>query len=277
MPLTKVRLGELTFDVADSGPADGPVVVLLHGFPQSHHCWDQVAEELNANGYRTIAPDQRGYSPGARPAAVRDYEIPLLVADVIGLLDALGVHKAHIVGHDWGAIVAWHLAVRHPERTQTLTAVSVPHPAAFTWARNHDPDQQKRSGYIDLFRREGEAEDALLGAESGLRAAFVPPLTEAQAAPHVALLSTRAALTAALNWYRAMTDETGELGPSTVPTTYVWSTEDQALGRAGAERCAQHVTGTYRFVQLDGITHWIPEQAPEAVTREILARAASAQ
>ncbi|RZQ61445.1 alpha/beta fold hydrolase [Amycolatopsis suaedae] len=276
MSPTTIRLGELTFDVADSGPADSPVVLLLHGFPQSRHCWDEVAGQLNAHGYRTVAPDQRGYSPGARPPAVSGYAIPELVADVIGLLDAIGVDTAHIVGHDWGAIVAWYTAVHHPERTRTLTALSVPHPAAFAWARDHDPDQRRRSAYIDLFRREGAAEDLFFGEQGGLRRLFVPPLTEAQAAPHLALLSTRPALTAALNWYRALDSGFGDLGPSAVPTTYLWSTDDPALGRAGALRCERHVTGPYRFVRLDGISHWIPEQAPAAVTREILTRAATA-
>lgn len=276
MPLVKLRLGELTFDVADSGPTGAPVVLLLHGFPQSHRCWDDVAEQLNARGYRTIAPDQRGYSSGARPMSVAAYEIATLVADVVGLLDALDVNEAHLVGHDWGAIVAWHAAVRHPERTRTLTALSVPHPAAFAWAREHDADQRGRSGYIELFRREGEAEDLLLGEGGGLRRLLVPPLTERQAAPHLTLMSCRAALTAGLNWYRAMNDDVDDLGPSRVPTTYLWSTDDRALGRAGARRCARHVTGDYRFVELDGIAHWIPEQAPTVVAREIHARAASA-
>ncbi|WHT17041.1 alpha/beta hydrolase [Crossiella sp. CA-258035] len=267
----EIRLGELTFDVAVSGPADGEVVLLLHGFPQSHHCWDEVVELLNARGYRTVAPDQRGYSPGARPAAVDGYDIPLLAADAVGILDALEVPAAHVVGHDWGAIVAWNVAVRHPDRTRTLTALSVPHPAAFAWAREHDADQQARSTYIDLFRTEGKAEDVLLadGAQR-LRETMVPPLTPEQAAPHLALLGQRAALTGALNWYRAIGPELGELGPVTVPTTYLWSTEDRALGRAGAQRCGQHVTGSYRFVEVEGITHWIPEQAPKLVAEEIV-------
>lgn len=267
----EIRLGELTFEVAVSGPADGEAVLLLHGFPQSHHCWDEVVEQLNAAGYRTIAPDQRGYSPGARPAAVADYEVPHLAADAIGILDALEIDQAHLVGHDWGAIVAWNVAVRYPERTRTLTALSVPHPAAFAWARANDPDQQQRSVYIDLFRQEGKAEDVLLGEDAQrLRATLIPPLTQEQAAPHLALLGERAALTGALNWYRAITPELGELGSVTVPTTYLWSTEDRALGRAGAERCAQHVSASYRFVELAGITHWIPEQQPKLVAQEII-------
>ncbi|MGO1048716.1 alpha/beta fold hydrolase [Crossiella sp. CA198] len=267
----EIRLGELTFDVAVSGPADGPAVLLLHGFPQSHHCWDEVVEQLNASGYRTIAPDQRGYSPLARPAAVADYDIPLLAADAVGILDALDLPQAHIVGHDWGAIVAWNLAVRHPGRALTLTALSVPHPAAFAWAREHDPDQRQRSTYIDLFRTEGKAEDVLL-AEDGerLRQTLTPPLTADQAAPHLALLGNRPALTGALNWYRAINPSLGDLGPCTVPTTYIWSTQDRALGRAGAERCVQYVTGKYRFVEVEGLTHWIPEQAPKLVAEEII-------
>lgn len=272
----QIRANELTFEVAVSGPADAPAVLLLHGFPQSHRCWDGVIERLNANGYRTIAPDQRGYSPDARPGAVGDYTVSHLVDDAVAILDALHVSQAHVVGHDWGAIVAWNVAVRRPERTHTLTALSVPHPAAYAWARANDADQQQRSAYIDLFRQEGKAEDVLLADNADkLRGVMVPPLTEQQAAPHLNLLQERAALTAALNWYRAMDSSYGSLGPSTVPTTYVWSTEDLALGAAGAQRCEQHVTGPYRFVQLEGVTHWIPEQEPETVAQEVLRIAAS--
>ncbi|WP_141921763.1 alpha/beta fold hydrolase [Haloactinospora alba] len=271
----EIRANELTFEVAVSGPDDAPAVLLLHGFPQSHRCWDGVVERLNAEGYRTIAPDQRGYSPGARPSAVDDYTVSNLVGDALGILDALHVPKAHVVGHDWGAIVAWNLAVRHPERARSLTALSVPHPAAYAWARANDADQQRRSAYIDLFRQEGKAEDVLLADNADrLRGVMVPPLTEQQAEPHLDLLREREAMTAALNWYRAMDSGYGDLGPSTVPTTYVWSTEDLALGAAGAQRCEQHVTGPYRFVRLEGVTHWIPEQEPETVAREVLGRAA---
>ena len=122
-----VTISGFVFDVTEEGPQTGPPVVLLHGFPQTSASWQAAARRLAADGFRTIALDQRGYSPGARPGKVEAYHVDHLVADVIGLLDALGLPRAHVAGHDWGAIVAWCLAAAHPERVGSLTAVSVPH------------------------------------------------------------------------------------------------------------------------------------------------------
>ncbi|WP_172651207.1 alpha/beta fold hydrolase [Rhodococcus opacus] len=269
-----ITLGDLTFDVTTSGPADGVPVVLLHGFPESAASWEPVSALLNESGLRTYAPNQRGYSPGARPDAVDSYRIDHLVADVIGLLDALDLDTAHLVGHDWGAAVAWVVAARHPDRIISLTTVSVPHPGAFGWALREDADQKERSSYIRLLRMEGKAERVLLDDNAhSLRAMFGDVVPPALVDRHVALLSEPGALTAALNWYRAMTSDFEQTPAVTVPTTYVWSTGDQALGRAGAERCGEFVDAPYEFVVLDDATHWIPEQRPDALADAILTRA----
>ncbi len=268
----RISVGDMVYDARVSGPEDGRPVLLLHGFPQTGRCWDAVAARLAADGCRCIAPDQRGYSPGARPAAVEDYAMRPIVADTMGMLDALGLDRVDVVGHDWGANVGWMLATWHPERVRTLTAVSVPHPLAYGWAFRHDPEQQQKASYIALFRMPGKAEEVLL-ADGGRRLRRV--LDGGDLAPeaieeYVEHLSEPGALTAALNWYRAMSARDAEgLGPVTVPTTYVWSTGDVALARAGAERCGEHVSADYRFVELDGISHWIPEQAPDALTAAI--------
>ena len=269
-----ITLGDLTFDVTTSGPADGAPVVLLHGFPESAASWEPVSARLNESGLRTYAPNQRGYSPGARPDGVDSYRIDHLVADVIGLLDALDLDTAQLVGHDWGAAVAWVVAARHPDRINSLTTVSVPHPGAFGWALREDADQKERSSYIRLLRMEGKAERVLLDDNAhSLRAMFGDVVPPALVDRHVALLSEPGALTAALNWYRAMTSDFEQTPAVTVPTTYVWSTGDQALGRAGAERCGEFVDAPYEFVVLDGATHWIPEQRPDALADAILMRA----
>src|SRR5271155_3278719 len=129
--MEQYRRNDLTFDVRDAGPADGPVVVLLHGFPQHNDSWDPVIDRLTAQGYRCLAPNQRGYSSGARPSRRRDYRIPELVGDLGALIDTSGARKVHLVGHDWGAVVAWAAAAEMPERLATVSPVSVPHPAAF--------------------------------------------------------------------------------------------------------------------------------------------------
>jgi pimeloyl-ACP methyl ester carboxylesterase len=273
----RIEARGLTFEVRAGGPADGEAVLLLHGFPQHAGEWDEVTPALHAAGLRTYAPDQRGYSPQARPEAVEAYRIPELVADAAALLDALGVTAAHVVGHDWGAIVAWGLAAAHPDRVRTLTAVSVPHPAAMAHALATDTRQKARSSYIALFRRPGTAEKVLLA----LRAAALRKLLggvgdAARVARYADPMRAPGALTAALNWYRAMSRaDLAAVGPVSVPTTFVWSDRDVAIGRTAAEACAAHVTGDYRFVELAGVSHWIPDEAPGPLTGAILARAGS--
>lgn len=267
-------VGELTFDVALDGPAGGAPVLLLHGFPESYDAWRTVARTLTVADLRVIAPDQRGYSPGARPDTVESYRLAELVGDALGILDARGARSAHVVGHDWGASVAWALAARYPERVRTLTAVSVPHLAAFGAALTGDADQQERSEYIGKFREPGRTESALL-ADGGkrFRELFGGQVPEEVIDAHWKRLGSRGGLTAALNWYRAMTADMSELPAVTVPTTYVWSNGDEALGRVGAEACGEYVTDDYRFVELDGVSHWVPGEAPGRLAHEILRRA----
>ncbi|MFD4180122.1 alpha/beta fold hydrolase [Rhodococcus sp. NPDC058514] len=269
--LTTMTVGELTFDVEVSGPVDGIPVVLLHGFPETLACWRPITPLLTAAGVRVIAPSQRGYSPGARPVGVEHYAIEHLAADVLGIMDALGLASAHIVGHDLGGSVAWWLAAHHPGRVETLTAVSTPHLAAFGWAIREDPDQQKRSSYFGAFRHGESVADRLLADDArALRSSF-GDLDRVQVNEHIRVLSEPGALTAALSWYRAMRSFR-DLPAVRVPTTYVWSSGDAFLGRAAAERCGEFVDAPYRFVELDGVSHWIPEQATAALAEAVLAR-----
>jgi len=271
---TTMTVDDLTFDVSVAGPADGTPVLLLHGFPQTFLCWDGVVAHLTEAGLRPIAPNQRGYSPGARPVGTAAYRSALLVKDVIGLVKGFGLESVHLVGHDWGAAVAWQTAVEYPEYVRSLTAVSVPHTAAFGWALREDADQRERSTYINLLRQEGKAEEVLLENDAQrLRAMFGSNSPDDR---YVAHLSEPGALTAALEWYRAMTSEFGRLGPVKVPTTYVWSNGDSAIGRAAAERCGEFTSSEYSFVELDGISHWVPEEAPARLAAEIIARVRAA-
>jgi pimeloyl-ACP methyl ester carboxylesterase len=261
----------LVFDVTDSGPDGADIVVLLHGFPQNRHEWVGVTPHLVAAGYRVLAPDQRGYSPGARPSGRRAYVQSQLVADVIALIDATGAEKVHLVGHDWGALVAWAVTARHPERVRTLTAVSVPHPKAFAWAMPRG--QVLKSWYMAAFQLPALPE-RLLTTQRGLSMLGGGGLTPEQMNAYVEPLG-HDGLTAALNWYRALPwsqREKGYARRSTVPTTYVWSDGDTALGRAGAEATERFVDAPYRFAVLPGISHWIPDEAPDALAELILDR-----
>ena len=267
----QVSVGAQVLDVMVDGPPAGPVVLLLHGFPQSSHSWRLVAPALVDCGFRVVVPDQRGYSPGARPSAPGAYRLPVLTGDALGLLDALGIARAHVVGHDWGAAVAWQLAARHADRVRSLTAVSVPHPQAFVEALRTDPDQRRRSIYMRAFASDGY--DAVLLADSAvkLRRLF------AGAGPAVDLddVLRRAgepgALRSWLRWYADQRlDDVAPTPAVTVPTLHVWSDGDAALGEAGTLATAAWVTGPYRLEVLAGISHWIPEQASDALSSLLL-------
>ncbi|HTW14359.1 MAG TPA: alpha/beta fold hydrolase [Nocardioides sp.] len=265
----------LTFDVTDAGPEDGAPVVLLHGFPERATCWREVAPLLHARGMRTYAPDQRGYSPGARPGGRSSYTVPELVADVVALIERIG-RPVHLVGHDWGANVGWSVAARHPELVTSWTAVSVPHPAAFVRAIK-TTRQGLRSWYMGLFQLpfvvEGLARLPGGPIDQGLRRSG---MTRDEVARFRSEIVEYGALPGALAWYRALPLSRGRGmgGRVRVPTTLVWSTEDTAIARPGVDGCADHVEAPYDLVVLDGVSHWIPTHAPQALADAILARAA---
>jgi pimeloyl-ACP methyl ester carboxylesterase len=262
--------------VAVTGPAAASgVAVLLHGFPQNGAMWDAVVPRLHAAGLRTIVPDQRGYSPGARPAGVSAYRVPELASDVLAILDALAVAEpVHLIGHDWGALVGWHLAAHRAERLRTWTAVSVPHPAALAWAIATDADQRRRFAYIRFFRLRGVAETVLRAGDGRrLRQVFAGSgLDPAGIDRYVAPLLAPGALTGALNWYRALSRGLPDVTPARVPTTFVWSDGDLAVGRTAAEACHRHASGDYEFVELPGMSHWIPDQDPSRLAGIVLTR-----
>ncbi len=275
IPVGGAPFGDLVLDAVAAGPPDGPPVLLLHGFPESSYQWRHQLPVLASAGYRAVAPDLRGYSPRARPEAVEAYHVDHLVADVVAAIDHLGVEPVHLVAHDWGAILAWFVASNHPDRLRSLTAVSTGHPLALARALTLPGcDQAARFAYVRFFQMRGLPERLLLAGDgAGLRALFAATHYEHKEAmdEYVSLLSQPGAMTAALNWYRAL--DMGALrglGPVSVPTLYVWSTEDMAIGREGAEGTAAFATGAYRFVELEGVSHWIPEDVPEEFNRLLL-------
>lgn len=265
----------LSFEVLDRGPLTGPTVVLLHGFPQDATAFDEVAARLADAGVRTLAPHQRGYSSGARPRQVTAYGMDHLVGDVIAMMDAAGVQQAHVVGHDWGAGVAWSLPQLHPERALSLVALSVPHPRAMAWAIRHDREQLRHSWYMFAFQTPLVPERLLarMLRRGGLRRLGVP----AEAAQRYAERLGRAdQARGALAWYRAALRRPGSIsgagqGKVDVPTTMMWGRRDPFVGRTAAEGAARFVGADYRFVEVDA-GHWLPEKRPDLVVAEILAR-----
>ena len=272
--MTQVAVGDFTFDVRTAGPEDGEVVILLHGFPQTSYEWRGQIRALAAAGFRAVAPDQRGYSPGARPPDVADYALPLLVQDVVGLADALGVERFHIVGHDWGAAVAWAVAVAAQNRVITANPVSVPHPDAFARVLN-DPTscQVEASSYFDVFVQPN-SEDAFLANDRALLRGIFAGIDGGAVDEYVRVVGSKPALGAALNWYRANIVgrrlEGPTLGPVEAPTMFTWSDGDTALCIDGALLTEEYVSGPYRFEVLEGVSHWIPDLAAEAMSALLL-------
>ena len=267
----------LALDVRDEGPRDGEVVVLLHGFPQDSGCWAEVTPTLHAAGLRTLAPDQRGYSPAASPSDVSAYRVSALAADVLAVLDAAQVRSAHVVGHDWGGAVAWYLGAHHADRVDSLTVASTPHPAALAHAMTRS-SQPLRSWYTLAVQVPVLPELVLSRTlEPALRLSGLPPHLARRYARRFATASD---LRGPLAWYRAagrrppweVLDAVGAgSGTVDVPTTYVWGRRDPALGRAAAQATRDHVTGDYLFVELDA-GHWLPELNPHEVAGAVLDR-----
>lgn len=274
--VTRVEREGLVFDVLDEGPLDGEPIVLLHGWPERATVWRKVTPLLNAAGYRTYAMDRRGFAPGARPRGRWAYRLPALVDDVVALIDEVG-GSAHVVGHDWGAAVAWTVAGFHPDKVRTLTAVSVPHPAAMMTAMVRS-DQLRKSWYLGLFQLP-----------------FLPELIVRRRAPYFDLQLRKGGMTAddVARFRREIVDD-GALSTSigcyrgmflmdprrirfrvSAPTTMVWSDKDVALSRWGAEHSADWVDGPFELVVLGGVSHWVPTEAPDALADAILERVGS--
>lgn len=277
MHAEQVAANGMVFDVLSAGPKDGEPVLLLNGFPEFKEMWTAQLQALASAGYRAVALDQRGYSPGARPAEVSAYQVWPLVADVLAVADAFRFGRFHLVGHDWGGCVAWTVASLHPDRLKSLTSFSTPHTAALHRFAQ-DGDQKQRLVYVDLFRTPQVAESTFLGNGAevlrGVYQGMVPP---ERVDLFVHRLSEPGALTAVFNWYRAL--EPGILlvplaGRVTVPTAYVWSDRDMALGPDAAWATASWVDAPYRFESWPGLTHWIPEEAPDRSNRFLLSHLA---
>src|SRR3984893_3797958 len=267
----------LTFDALVAGETRAPLVLLLHGFAESMHCWRAQLTALSDMGYRAIAPSQRGYSPTARPDPrdASNYHIDRLMDDAMAIVEASGYGDArfHLVGHDWGGSIAWALADRHHARVASLTVLSRPHPNAFNRAlQMPDGDQAHRSRHHKAFL-EPDAADVVLADDARwlrerLAAAGVPA---AAIEEHLAVLGNKAAMEAALTWYRARGAIRSPLGPIRVPTLYIWGDADDTVGRIAAEGTADFVAAPYRFEVFSGVGHFAADQAPGRVSELLLA------
>jgi pimeloyl-ACP methyl ester carboxylesterase len=264
----RIDLSGISINVADSG--SGPAVLLLHGWPDDHRLWRHQVAALSAAGYRTIAPDLRGFGDSDKPGAVEDYGMIQIVGDLVGLLDHLDVPRAHVVGHDWGGAIGSVLASLVPDRVASLTCLSVGHPAAYGragWA------QRQRSWYMLLFQFPGVAEQWLSQHDfRNLRECFQHPDHDAV----VTRLRDPKALTASLGVYRAILPPESllalptELPPIQAPTMGLWSTGDAFLTEEAMTGTAAFVAGPWRYERIEGAGHWMQLEAPDQVNRLLL-------
>jgi pimeloyl-ACP methyl ester carboxylesterase len=266
----------LTFDALAAGDSATPLVLLLHGFAESMHCWRAQVAALAAAGYRAVAPSQRGYSPGARPdtADPANYHIERLMDDAMAIVAASGHgdKRFHLAGHDWGGSIAWALADRFPERLASLTVLSRPHPNAFNRAlQMPDGEQAQRSRHHRWFLEPDAADIVLADDARWLRQRLASNGVPTEAiAEHLAVLGNKDAMEAALAWYRARGAIRGPLGTIRVPTLSIWGDADDTVGRVAAEGTADFVSAPYRFEVLPGVGHFAADQAPGRVNELML-------
>jgi pimeloyl-ACP methyl ester carboxylesterase len=259
----------VTLAVHDEG--EGHPVLLLHGFPDSSHVWRHQVHALVAAGMRVVAPDLRGFGDSSRPKNVEDYAITRSVADMVAVLDELGIDRAHLVGHDWGAGLAWSLAAFVPERVDRLAVMSVGHPNTL---RDQTIEQREKAWYQLLFQFTGVAEELLTRDDWKLFREWLRG--DGDVKRYLADLSRPGALTAGLNWYRASADPRFELDrrrpfPSVAaPTLGLWSSRDNYVTEDGMLRSAEHVTGRWRYERVEGASHWLQLDAPEKVNELLI-------
>lgn len=259
----------VTLAVADEG--EGPAVVLLHGFPDSSRLWRNQVPVVVGAGFRVVVPDLRGFGESDRPDAVEAYAIRHSVADVVAILDALEIERAHVVGHDWGAAVAWLFTAFLPARVDRLVALSVPHPATL---RERTIEQREKAWYQLWFQFPGVAEEVLPRDDWKLMRELLRGAGDIE--QYVADLSRPGALTAALNWYRANAapqrelEQMPPLPPVAAPTLGVWSSGDNYLTEERMLRSGEHVSGPWRYERVEGASHWLQLDAPERVSELVL-------
>lgn len=260
----------LTFDVIDSGPLDGQAFVLLHGFPETNNSWNETSEILNGQGYRTFAVNQRGYSLGAQPKKRRDYRSSALLEDINALLDLIQ-QPVYLVGHDWGAVIAWEVAQRYPNKIKHLITISVPHKAAFMRSMLSS-NQLFKSYYMGLFQLPKIPELLFEKIPKiGLALLRDSGMTDQQLQDFQHEIVDQKRLTTALNWYRGIPFSSNKYltQPIKVPTLFIWGKHDSAVGGRSVELNKQYVKAPYKEVIMDA-THWIPVQNAKELSQYIL-------
>lgn len=263
---------------AEAGPQDGPPVILLHGFPEFWAGWRHQIGALAAAGFRVIAPDQRGYNLSDKPKGVAAYDLDRLVGDVIGLADYFGIARIKLIGHDWGASVAWWLATTRPERLERMAVLNAPHPAIWRKAMREDAEQKKKSRYVQMFRLPWLPEALMRargwrGLSDGLVASSRPgTFSDDDFADYRLAWSRPRALTAMVNWYRALLKKPmpGSLLRIKMPVLVIWGLDDKFGAVSGVE-ASLALCDDARRLFIEGATHWVQHEEAERVNAALVA------
>jgi len=266
-----VSVDELTFTCRVSGMEnDGKAVILLHGFPETSRMYYDLIPVLVSEGYKVVAPDQRGYSPGARLPKISDYSIDKLSQDVLNIADAFQFEKFHLIGHDWGSAVGWVTVAFHSERVISWAALSVPHLDAFFKAMNNNPEQQRKSQYIKFFRKPflPEFYFSIFGYK------YLKDIWRKSSEPEIEkyleVFKKKGALKSSLNWYRAnMNNENKRIGDITTPTLIIYGLKDMAIGEKSVDESEKYLKGDYNIEKLES-GHWLIQESFEAVSKSIM-------
>lgn len=270
-----IQTNGVKLHVVQAGPEDGPLLILLHGFPEFWFCWQHQIEPLANAGYRVWVPDMRGYNLSEKPRGVAAYNLDLLAADVIGLIDQAGVDQARLVGHDWGAAVSWWAAANYPERLSKLGILNVPHHRVMGQHLRTNRTQRRRSWYIYMFQLPWLPEfrirrnnyETLIGAIRGRR-----ERSEEENNLYREAWSQPGAVTSMINYYRALMRSRPKRSGSSrisVPTLMIWGANDAALGREMAQPSID-LCDDGRLVFLEEATHWVQHDEPERVNELLL-------
>jgi pimeloyl-ACP methyl ester carboxylesterase len=268
----------ISLALAEAGPEEGPPVVLLHGFPEPWFCWRHQIGPLAEAGLRVLAPDQRGYGRSDKPREIAAYGLDVLAGDVVGILDGMGLESSFLVGHDWGGIVAWWVALRHPDRVRKLAILNAPHPAAFRRYIATHPSQMLRSWYALYFQIPGLPE-VQFGRAGGkalgralVRSSRPGTFTEADLGRYRQAWSEPGALHGMINWYRAALRHP-PAPPSDprirVPALILWGPRDRFLNRDLAD-ASLALCDDGRLQWIEGATHWVQHEEPERVNRSLM-------
>jgi pimeloyl-ACP methyl ester carboxylesterase len=273
---TCLKINGIKLHVVMAGPKDGQPVILLHGFPEFWYGWRKQIPALAEGGYRVIVPDQRGYNLSDKPEGVKPYRVDILVTDILGLIDALGYEKVHLIGHDWGAMVAWIFAIRHPDRLRKLGILNGPHPAVMlNFLRRGDPEQLRRSWYIFAFQIPWLPEYFLCkndwrNAVRALRGSGkIHNLTDEDIMEYKQAWSQPGAMTAMINWYRAAVRHWPKLPRDLcvkTATLIIWGMQDVALSHRMA-RLSMDYCADGKLVFFEDATHWVQHEEAENVNQ----------